>query len=666
MTSLATISNPFRSSIVSDPWKSLEADVPTIHQKAFIRCCEAIAHMRAKHETTGVLVHGEAGSGKTHLLARLHTHIAQEAKDDGPGGLEEAIFISAQLQTSAKRIWRHLRRRFASDLLRREDSAISQFERLVLHQLAKNSLVTGDSRSWLEQIRKEADGADKLRDALEDLFNKIDSRGQIGYKLRQVITPLLLKKNYGEASAWLRGESLPKSALQKVGIDVSLSDDEELGEPEEQDDQDSQIVFGLCGLATTEIPLVFCFDQVEALQTATGDKSGLVAFGQMIYDLHAFTEHLMIISCIQSAFLDDLRNTVREADFARIKAFDEVTLNPLTREEAFQLAKARMDALSELKQLRGQQTDPLWPLQDSDISWAFFTATGCTARRLLAHCADLYEAQRSGKPITRPPPVDQFLDQAWKEHKNKALEESEPSQTVPIIEEGLPLLLHLTHPNWRQSKQDLPNGVDLLFEGTSRKVAVSICNSSHWPSLVRKLDRLNTQMDNKQMNELVLLRDSRLPVGPPAVKTRALREQLIQKGARWVEPSVETLSVLESLRRLLADAQSGDLANHGATVETKTVQDWLAQCLSGELKNLLEEVLPTDTDLLDVTDLALYEDIAELLQRQHVISVAHASELLGRENKEVEMCVQRHSERIGVLGEPPAVLFHLVSEVSEA
>lgn len=547
MTSLATISNPFRSSIVSDPWKSLEADVPTIHQRAFIRCCEAIAHTRTKHQTTAVLVHGEAGSGKTHLLARLHAHIAQEAKDDGPGGLEEAIFISAQLQTSAKRIWRHLRRRFASDLLRREDGAISQFERLLLRQLAKNNLVTGDSRGWLERIRKEADGTDKLRNALEDLFNRIDSKGQIGYKLHRVITYLLLKKHYGEASAWLRGESLPKSALQNLGIDVSLSDDEETGEPEEQDDQDSQIVFGLCGLATAEIPLVFCFDQIEALQTPTGDKSGLVAFGQMIRDLHDFTEHLMIICCIQSAFVDDLK--VRGADFWRIKAFGEVALNPLTREEAFQLVKARMDALSELKQLRAQQTDPLWPLQGSDISWAFFTAAGCTARRLLAHCADLYEAHRSGKPITRPPPVDQFLDQAWKEHRNKALEESEPSQTVPIIEDGLPLLLHLTHPNWRQSKQNLPKGVDLLFEGTSRKVAVSICNSSHWPSLVKKLDRLNTQMGNNHiMSELVLLRDSRLPIGPTAVKTRALREQLLQKGARWVEPNVETLAVLESLR----------------------------------------------------------------------------------------------------------------------
>src|SRR5262249_38089421 len=134
MTSLAAIPNPFRISIVSDPWKSLEADVPAIHQKAFARCCEAIASVRATHQTTGVLAHGEAGSGKTHLLARLRAQIAREAEADGPGGLEDAIFVSIQLQTSVNMIWRHLRRRVISDLLRREDSGVSQFERLLLHQ----------------------------------------------------------------------------------------------------------------------------------------------------------------------------------------------------------------------------------------------------------------------------------------------------------------------------------------------------------------------------------------------------------------------------------------------------------------------------------------------------------------------------------------------------
>jgi hypothetical protein len=667
MTSLATIRNPFRASIVSDPWKSLEANVPTIHQLAFTRCCEAINHVRTQHQTTGVLVHGEAGSGKTHLLARLHAHIAREAEADGPGGLEEAIFISAQLQTSAKMIWRHLRRRLAADLLRRESTAVTQFERLLMHQLTKNNLAADNGQAWLEQVRKEAHGAEKLAEALDQLFDRIDSRGQIGYKLRQVIAALLLKKHFSEASAWLRGESLPKASLQKLGIDSSAGNDEEAGEAEGQDDQDSYVVFGLCSLATAELPLIICFDQIEALQTSADDRAGLVAFGQMVYDLHAFTQHLLLISCIQSAFYDQLGQAVRQADFARIRAFAEVTLNPLTREEALQLVAARLDALPELGQLRGQQANPLWPLQEAEIS-SVFTATGTTARRLLFHCADLYEAHRptavAGDPSQLPPvPVNQFLDQELEKRRQQALEESEPAETEEIIKHGLLEAIHLAGNNWQQQEQGLPSEVDTLFAGLGGRVAVSVCNSRHWPSLVKKLSRLNAQMDKKQTDKLVLLRDGRLPIGSTAVKTRFLREQLIQKGARWIEPSVEALAALDALRRLLADARSGDLANRGETVELKTVQDWFAANLTTELRDLLEEVLPTDPGKppIIIDDWSLYEDIAELLQRHQVISVAKAAAHLERAEVEIAECAQQHAHQLGLLGEPPAVLFRLVS-----
>ena len=102
-------------------------------------------------------------------------------------------------------------------------------------------------------------------------------------------------------------------------------------------------------------------------------------------------------------------------------------------------------------------------------------------------------------------------------------------------------------------------------------MALSICNSRHWPSLVKKLDRLNAQLNEGRLEKLVLLRDGRTPIGANAVKTRTLRDELLRKGARWVEPSVEALAALDALRRLLADAQSGDLANHGDTVELRFV-----------------------------------------------------------------------------------------------
>ncbi|HKX27473.1 MAG TPA: hypothetical protein VJ302_07265, partial [Blastocatellia bacterium] len=143
---------------------------------------------------------------------------------------------------------------------------------------------------------------------------------------------------------------------------------------------------------------------------------------------------------------------------------------------------------------------------------------------------------------------------------------------------------------------------------------------------------------------------------------RAAREELIKKGARWITPSVEALAALAALRRLLADAQSGDLANRGRTVELKTVQEWLSANLATELKELLEEILPTGPggEPIDVHDWPLYEDMAELLQRHHVVSVADIAARLERGEKEIAACAQQHSNHIGIFGEPPLVLFRMV------
>jgi hypothetical protein len=134
----------------------------------------------------------------------------------------------------------------------------------------------------------------------------------------------------------------------------------------------------------------------------------------------------------------------------------------------------------------------------------------------------------------------------------------------------------------------------------------------------------------------------------------------LKKGARWVEPSAEALATLDALRRLLSDAKSGELDNRGDAVELKTVQDWLARHLAAELKDVLSQVAPED--VMPPPE-ELYEEIAELLGRQHIVSVADAAALLGKKVEEVEACAERHSERVGALGDPPAVLFRLVTDL---
>jgi hypothetical protein len=657
------IFNPFRASIVNDPWGALETDVPSIHQSTFERCCEAIRAIRSTGNTTSMLIHGEPGSGKTHLLARLRMHIAEEAEADGPGGLQEAVFVSVRLQTTAQMIWRHLRRCFVGDLLRRADDSKSQLERLLLHQLSLCGLVKGDGFLWLKQAREDFPGADRINQALGCLFDEIDPEVKINYKLRQIFSYLLLKRHYSEAAAWLRGDSLPQSALQKLGFE-NQREDEEKGDDLELDDQDVQIVLALCRLATPDIPFIFCFDQVEALQTHQQDTSGLFAFGQMIADLHDNPGCKLLISSVNSTFLDSLRVILPPHNYARASEFDRPYLPPLSWDESAKLIQVRMNSIPELASLRSEHPDnPLWPLQEAEVKNVFISPR-CNPRPLLAHCADLFDVWRKGN-APPPPPAERFLDQAFEERRQQALEESEPSQTDDIISHGLSSLISLAHQDWQVRNQPAKSDVSLAIERANNRISISLCNSNHWPSLVKKLERLNAQLSQGQTGQLVLLRDGRRPIGPGAKKTKVLRDELLKRGARWVEPSVEALVALDALRKLLSDARSGDLANHGATVVEQTVLDWLAENLPPELRNLLDEVLPSVVGPHpDPDDLALYEAVAELLQRHHLISVADAASMLNRANDEIANCAPRHSDRIGALGEPPIVLFRLVSEGS--
>ena len=181
MQSFDILTNPFRNSIVTNPWQPPETDILTIHQSAFARCCNAIADVRQHHSTASVLIHGEAGSGKTHLLARFRSYLAREAEADGPGGLEEAVFIAVRMQTGPQMIWRHLRLQLANDLLRGESEF--QLERLLLHRLSAAGFVAGDARTWLAKKRSEARNNNDPLPELEKLLDQLSrtSNGQLGY-----------------------------------------------------------------------------------------------------------------------------------------------------------------------------------------------------------------------------------------------------------------------------------------------------------------------------------------------------------------------------------------------------------------------------------------------------------------------------------------------------
>ena len=94
---LATIANPFRRSVVSDPWELPETDIVSVHESAFARCCEAVAAIRAHRHTTAVLVHGEAFARERGGLCRLDLEqVVQLDRLEGAPDVMKAVRPAAE------------------------------------------------------------------------------------------------------------------------------------------------------------------------------------------------------------------------------------------------------------------------------------------------------------------------------------------------------------------------------------------------------------------------------------------------------------------------------------------------------------------------------------------------------------------------------------------
>ena len=106
---LASIRNPFLQQVIADPWDRADSDTLSINQKQFEQCISLIDEVRSSGRSTSLLMHGEAGCGKTHLMSRLRANL---------DGRDDARFFAVRLETVASRMWRTVRRAIVTDLLR--------------------------------------------------------------------------------------------------------------------------------------------------------------------------------------------------------------------------------------------------------------------------------------------------------------------------------------------------------------------------------------------------------------------------------------------------------------------------------------------------------------------------------------------------------------------
>lgn len=636
--------NPFRDLIVASPWEETRGDVPEVHGNVFEKCVAGIEYVRSAKRSAGLLIHGEAGSGKTHILRRLRARLAPEAPSDT--SRSETLYVWVRLQTSPRMIWRTLRRTLVDDWFRPVINGRTQFERILFHRLAEIRTAEGDLERWYEYM------LDEVPDGLADLMEQIATNLDLDRNTAIAFSHIAFGRHIRDLRAWLAGTSLPQTALERMNL---AQDD---GTDEEREHESRRVVLMLCRLAGNGLPIVLSFDQVEALQIIPRDSEALFAYGQLVSTLHDETTNTLVVSCVQSAFATELRDHSRKADYERMTSLGAFSLDPLNRAQSEQIIARRLESINRVP-------NGCWPLDSNELSREIAKTGGISPRRLLGLCAERFESEpnvstRLVEPVTFDIPG--FLEERWDRCVELKAKSSTPDRTDEIVRHGLPLLVRMTAPNVKVGVDDQLRDVEVVLDGPQARTGLSLCTQSNMNSLNNRLKRLRTQIAAGRLDRLVIIRDSRVPISPGAKATKQLLEDLEQQAA-VVFPSVEALAALDALRDLLSDAKSGDLACHGEAVSPATVEEWLLAHLSPALRDLVDDVFGAREEGADSnrTSALEIEAISTLLAQHPVLTLDDAARALQLPAEAVAATIRRHPDHFVLLGQPPQVIFRTVA-----
>lgn len=643
-----SLPNPFLGGIVPDAWRGSAADVAQIHADVFAQCLAAVDRVRASGESASVLVHGEQGSGKTHLLSRLQRHLTdRETYPD----LDDVwqIFVYLRMRTSSGRIWRKIRTELVSDLMRPMPDGLTQLDHVLAKRLAVHCDGHDDLALWWNYYRQ--DRMEQLVDTWHEVAATISLRDDF----RQVIEWFIRGEHRRHVRAFLGGGLVTETGFRAMFGNVDASH----YAPDHEDDAFAAVV-ALCHVAGPQIPIVFCFDQIEAIEVEDAKRKPVWYLAQAVANL-SDEAPVAAISCVLAAFAND---EIRAQDRPRLISGGETALQRLDAQQMRWVIRSRVTAHASTAAAAGK--DGQWPFADTDPLFQH----RCTPRELLHQAATRFDQLRGlelppDSDTSQPPP----LAAEFEKRVEAAIRDQKPEDTDALIAATLPQLMPIIEPGWtvdypvgpHNSKHDIE--MVLVGPAGEARVGVALCNQPNMTSLAAQLNRLLQHRDAFGLQKLVIVRDGRLPISPGARATHERLNRLTQEDGVLVRPTREVMAVLDAIGSLLADATCGDLSLAGQSIGASSVRDWLADHLDSTIREWVEHFrTPTRPGFIDDdSNDADLDAIVEYLSDQPLASIDDLSTATGVSTNRIVELAGSAADQVGIVTGEPSVVFRVVA-----
>ena len=600
------LQNPFLVHKLDAADRLPAGDVPELHSGVLARCETNIDQTRQAGHSLGLLIVGEAGSGKSHMIARLRGKLANDP---------QAVLASIALKGAfAGRLWRHVRKQLVSELLREypsETKVANGLLRILRNRFPKwaSPAQGGGLLDWLI-------GKSKTVGSLQPHLEAFAKNKDLDYAFLKVLPKVGDSELSQLARMWLRGDALGADDLNRLGLSpASLTDlDQELSSRE--------IVLALLELAGSSTTVVICFDEVEALQAGTYDAMSLRQFATLASDLLAMAGPRVVITFIRPQLQLEMQKSVEFANLQRI-AQDRASIPPLTWEQSVRVVRTRLETEMSCRLARQDHpADPDWPLGHAFLEKTYHdNRRDLTPRHLIMACRNEFDRlqrpmdEASPTPLeprpdsraiaparTRvddpPPPPQNALNRAWDKKRQGLLARLQSIPFDQVMAIGIPWLAEDASLPYERA-DDIPHGlgdVNLLFHSRARTTKpLGICFCNHEPSsLWQKLDRIKKQWaatKARQVDSLVILRYQGQRTTP---KGQERFDSLSGAGVRIVLVYAQQLAELAAYQQMLTKTHDGDIVIDGKPIEVEFYDEWARKHLTSAVKELLDVVFESE------------------------------------------------------------------------
>lgn len=592
---LLTQSLPFPDR-VDTPWVN-QPDLATFNQPAYNRVVRLLAQMQ-KHTPTqtaqsqGLLILGEAGTGKTHLLMRVARQLSRDnyilfvPKPNNPHAVYLHVWTNT-LQSLTRTVeGRNSTRSQLDDLLAHVFSA-------VLIPELEGEKSTPEHRRW----------AARLRTSPFNLFTMLGEGQKRADNLNALRNRTLryLKTNHPEVDGHvahalitycLSGDANRQRALLTWLSGQDVLDDMQLGLPhwgEADTDSNHQDVAGrredmalkairsLAILSTYYQPLILAFDQLEGLRHQPEVLT--LRWADAVREIVTQLPNLLVITCVFPSLWETWFTPRIEASASQRIAAHKVELETFTPRHAKQMLGLNLDGV--FRQLH--LPSPIYPFEDVDVE--SLCPPGTSPRQFIQGARDRFNGWLDGAedlaeeflpPSPPPPAIDQVLGDAIQQFRAQALVGY--ARGIPIEEdlygrvENLVSALLMDRPGLppvevaTRNQRVMP--LNFIVEGEDgHRLCFAVLNSTGRSATSRLENLLHVAGNTGQFDALILVRDRRCPLTTTSTVAHQHLRALQQQGCVYLLADRDEVCRLDALYDALGAVEQGDLSVGNEPVE---------------------------------------------------------------------------------------------------